>query len=55
MNNPQEKVKKIVQNLVSQMIDRDTDEWPPQCSFITYQPKRPLHVRDETATKTEDA
>ena len=53
MNNPKTKMKKVAQKLVSQMIDRDTYEWPPQCSFITYQPKRPLHVPDKTTTKTE--
>ena len=53
MNNPQKKVKKIVQKLASQMIDRDTYEWPPQCSFITYQPKRPLHVRSNTTLITK--
>lgn len=51
MNKQQENVKRIVSNLVSKMIDRDTYEWPPKCTFITYQPKRPNRLGEVTEKK----
>lgn len=51
MKDYQNKTQKIVSTLVSKMIDRDTYEWPPKCTFVTYQPKRPIHVPDDAVMK----
>lgn len=41
MKDYQNKTQQILTTLVSKMIDRDTYEWPPKCTFVTYQPQRP--------------
>ena len=53
MNKQQNKAQKVLSTLVSKMIDRDTYEWPPKCSFLTYQPQRPTHVASTASAKSE--
>lgn len=33
--------EKITQKVASAMIDKETREWPPTCSFFAYQPVHP--------------
>lgn len=46
MANNQGKVKSILSNMVSTMIEGDTREWPPECPLFLYQPVRPC-VREK--------
>lgn len=41
MQKEQTTITKILSNVASAMIDRDTWEWPPQCTIFSYQPARP--------------
>lgn len=34
-------IKAIVSKMAAVMIDGDSREWPPSCSFFIYQPMRP--------------
>lgn len=36
-----EKIKKIAAKMVTAMIERDSDEWPPVCTLFAYQPQHP--------------
>lgn len=51
MKDYQNKTRQILTTLVSKMIDRDTYEWPPKCTFVTYQPKRPARMTTSTLVK----
>ena len=42
MEKLQKKIKGMVAGAVNVMIDKDAREWPPQCGFFAYQPKRPM-------------
>lgn len=53
MNKQQNKAQKVLSTLVSKMIDRDTYEWPPKCSFLTYQPQRPTCAANIASEKSE--
>lgn len=35
--------RELVQKLISAMISHDSEEWPPSCLAIVYQPIRPTH------------
>lgn len=32
---------KVLQAIAKKMIEYDTNEWPPKCTCLTYQPLRP--------------
>ena len=53
MNKQKENAQKVLSTLVSKMIDRDTYEWPPKCSFLTYRPLRPASMLNKTVLKKE--
>lgn len=53
MKDYQNQTQKIVSTLVSKMIDRDTYEWPPKCTFVTYQPQRPASTANNDSTKSD--
>lgn len=40
-----EKTLEVAKKMVNAMIDHDTYEWPPACSFFAYQPKRPENAK----------
>lgn len=54
MKEQQKMTTKIMSTLVSKMIDRDTYEWPPKCSFITYQPQRPTRAASADSKKLDN-
>ena len=54
MKEQQKITTKIMSTLVSRMIDRDTYEWPPKCSFITYQPQRPAREVSAESKKSDN-
>ena len=40
-------IKNVASKLATVMIDGDSREWPPSCSFFVYQPMRPQAKRSE--------
>lgn len=34
-------INKVVKKVLNHIADSELYEWPPQCAFIYYQPKRP--------------
>ena len=54
MTNATEKIKNLARNLATAMIDGESREWPPECPFVLYQPKRPNNgVDTEKAVASE--
>ena len=41
MNQQKKKTNVILRNIVNRVVSYEYDEWPPVCSHILYQPKRP--------------
>ena len=35
------KVERTIRAVVQKMIQQETYDWPPKCTMILYQPKRP--------------
>ena len=54
MKDYQNKTQQILTTLVSKMIDRDTYEWPPKCTFVTYQPQRPARAANADSKKVDN-
>lgn len=46
MSTFQEYIKKTAKALVTKMVEHDTDEWPPTCIVLAYQPMRPTKQAD---------
>ena len=44
-------INEVVKKLVSTMITQDSEEWPPSCLAILYQPVRPFRSKERN---TED-
>ena len=40
-SNMENKILKIVQNIVRVEVERNSNKWPPTCMGILHQPKRP--------------
>lgn len=42
-------INKVVKKVLNHIADSEIYEWPPQCAFIYYQPKRPnrIEVQDK--------
>ncbi len=34
-------IKNLVNAVIAKMMKKDASEWPPTCSWLTYQPVRP--------------
>ncbi len=47
MKNMQEKLKKLPQTIINKMVKQDSDEWPPTCLLLAYQPVRPQDNKAE--------
>lgn len=43
MKTANEIANQFIKMAAERMIREDSDEWPPECLFITYQPERPAH------------
>ena len=41
MNKQNKKTNVALQNIVNRLVNYEYDGWPPFCSTILYQPKRP--------------
>lgn len=54
MNNRNNNTQTILRTLATKMIDRDTYEWPPKCSFLTYQPQRPARAANADSKKVDN-
>ena len=37
-----EKLKGVASKIVNGMLTKDPREWPPECTFLIYQPVRPI-------------
>lgn len=48
-------VNKIATKVLNYIADTELYEWPPQCPFIYYQPKRPsrIEIQDKVNDATE--
>lgn len=42
--NVSKSVEKVVRKVLNHIADSELYEWPPQCAFIYYQPKRPSRI-----------
>lgn len=49
--------RELARKLISSMISHDSEEWPPSCLAIVYQPVRPTYLPelDPEKYKTQDA
>ena len=54
MANYTEKLKKLSSALAANMVDRDSDEWPPFCSMFAYQPEHPSLQTQENEVRAEE-
>lgn len=45
MKKPNERANALIKKVVAAVVDRETYDWPPQCAFLLYQPKRPVNTR----------
>lgn len=43
-----ERVSGVVSNMLNKFIDEEVSEWPPNCTFIMYQPERPETTTEDT-------
>lgn len=50
MKNMHEKIKNLPKTLITKMVMQDSDEWPPTCMLLAYQPARP---QDDKAEDSE--
>lgn len=41
MNVFQDKLKNATKALINRMVTQDSEEWPPTCLILAYQPVRP--------------
>lgn len=46
------KTEKLIKSAISNLIERETREWPPKCLSFAYQPMRPCKT---DMTKTSQA
>jgi len=44
MENKKTKLDTILNKAANAMMDSDTWQWPPQCSYFFYQPARPQRM-----------
>lgn len=51
MEKLQKTIKGMVGKVLNEMSDKDAREWPPQCGFFAYQPKRPMRCHNEESDK----
>ena len=51
MKTMQEKINETARNLVGTMLKKEPREWPPECSWLVYQPVRPAA---ETNTENKE-
>lgn len=42
-----EATRKLSKEVVSKMVKRDSEGWPPNCGIFIYQPKRPHKIQEE--------
>lgn len=51
LRKPNEKLNKLIKKAVSAAVERETYDWPPQCAFLLYQPKRPVGMQKNRKSK----
>ena len=51
MENTESKATQKLRGIVNNMIERDIEEWPPECFLFAYQPIRPQTRTNEVTDK----
>ena len=55
MRNMKEKVNSAATSIIGTMLKKDPREWPPDCIFLLYQPKRPCVKKADEKAKSHEA
>lgn len=54
MKTKNESTRKFSKELVSKMVKRDSEGWPPNCGIFIYEPKRPHKVQEDLKLRVSE-
>ena len=54
MKNLKKSITNTLKNHIIPILDEELYEWPPTCSYIMYQPERPIIFNDENEIAFSD-